>query len=98
MTPNALVMRGPHWNRRPPLHMEDAPGEKDSPCYGFPFSQRELHSVYLQLVLASSETERKQILDSFGMTTDDFTEFFGIGPGLATPMTVAPTETGILDT
>ncbi|MFB6870936.1 hypothetical protein [Streptomyces sp. NPDC056323] len=39
----------------------------------------------LQLDLASSDTERKQILDSFGMTIEEFNELFGHGSGPAGP-------------
>ncbi|MEU9466462.1 hypothetical protein AB0D78_07350 [Streptomyces avermitilis] len=42
---------------------------------------REINSVRLQLDLASSETERKQILDSFGMTIEEFDELFDHRPG-----------------
>ncbi|MER5377363.1 hypothetical protein [Streptomyces sp. NPDC002553] len=31
----------------------------------------------MRLSLASSDTERKQILDSFAMTTEEFGELFG---------------------
>lgn len=57
--------------------MEDPPEEMDSPHHCVPHSLREIHSVSLQLCLASSDTERKQILDSFGMTVEEFGELFG---------------------
>ncbi|MGF0176205.1 hypothetical protein ACQF36_38875 [Streptomyces sp. Marseille-Q5077] len=58
--------------------MEDPPeeGDAESPYSYFPHSQREIHSVHLQLSLASSEVERKQILYSFGMTIEEFSELF----------------------
>ncbi|MFE5921012.1 hypothetical protein [Streptomyces sp. NPDC056468] len=58
--------------------MEDSPaeGDTDSPYAFFPHSQREIHSVHLQLSLAISEVERKQILDSFGMSIEEFSELF----------------------
>jgi hypothetical protein len=67
--------------------MEDAPEDTDSPYpyYSSPASGRELNSVYLQVRMASSETEIKQILDSYEMTPDEFTEFFKGYPGLPTP-------------
>jgi hypothetical protein len=37
---------------------------------------REINSVRLQLDLASSETEIKQILDSSGTTVEEFEELF----------------------
>lgn len=57
--------------------MEDPPGEPESPYHCTPHSLREIHSVSLQLSLASSDTERKQILDSFGMTVEEFGDLFG---------------------
>ncbi|MGW2060013.1 hypothetical protein OH782_26375 [Streptomyces sp. NBC_01544] len=39
----------------------------------------------LQLGLANSDTERKQILDSFGMTIEEFNELFGHDSGSAGP-------------
>ncbi len=58
--------------------MEDPPGEKEteSPYTCFPHSQREIHSVQLQLSLARSDVERKQILASFDMTIEEFSELF----------------------
>ncbi len=56
--------------------MEDPPGETESPYHITPHSLREIHSVSLQLSLASSETEREKILDPFGMTIDGFGELF----------------------
>ena len=61
--------------------MEDPPGEPDSPHHCTPHSLREIHSVSLLLSLASSDTERKQILDSFGMTIEEFGELFGHSHG-----------------
>lgn len=57
--------------------MEDPPEETDSPHHCVPHSLCEIHSVSLQLCLASSESERKQILDSSGMTVEEFGELFG---------------------
>ncbi|MGX1542853.1 hypothetical protein [Streptomyces adustus] len=57
--------------------MEDPPEETDSPHSYAPHSLREIHSVSLQLCLASSDTERKQILDPFGLTVEEFSELFG---------------------
>lgn len=61
--------------------MEDPPGEPDSRYHCTPHSLREIHSVSLQLSLASSDTERKQILDSFGMTIEESDELFGHSHG-----------------
>lgn len=65
--------------------MEDPPGETESPYHGIPHSLREIHSASLQLSLASSDTERKQILDSFGMTIEGFDELFGHNSGFTGP-------------
>ncbi|CAM5437950.1 putative protein OS=Streptomyces aurantiogriseus OX=66870 GN=GCM10010251_66480 PE=4 SV=1 [Streptomyces aurantiogriseus] len=65
--------------------MEDPPGETESPYHCTPHSLREIHSVSLRLSLASSDAERKQILDSFGMTTEEFDELFGHGSGSTGP-------------
>ncbi|MFF1438313.1 hypothetical protein [Streptomyces sp. NPDC058295] len=61
--------------------MEGHPGETESPHHCAPHSMREINSVRLQLGLASSNTERKQILDSFGMTIEEFDELFDHRPG-----------------
>lgn len=66
--------------------MEEAPEDTDSPnpyCCS-PTSERELNSVYLQVRMASSDTETKQILDSYEMTPDEFNELFKGYPGLPT--------------
>jgi hypothetical protein len=64
--------------------MEDAPEDTNSPYpyYCAPSSGRELDSVYLQVRMTSTDTERKQILDSYEMTPDEFTELFEGYPGL----------------
>jgi hypothetical protein len=66
--------------------MEDAPEETNSPYpyYCSPTSGRELDSVYLQVRMASSDTEGKQILDSYEMTPDEYIERFHGYPGLPT--------------
>lgn len=58
--------------------MEDAPEDSNFPYpyYSSPTTERELDSVYLQVRMASSEAEVKQILDSYEMTPDEFTELF----------------------
>ncbi|MEW2402333.1 hypothetical protein [Streptomyces sp. NPDC046862] len=58
--------------------MEDPPGEEEteSPYACSPHSQREIHSVHLQLSLARSDVEKKQILDSFDMTIEEFSDLF----------------------
>lgn len=64
--------------------MEGTPEETNSPYsyYCSPSSGRELNSVYLQVRMASSDTEGKQILDSCEMTPDEFNEHFDAYPGL----------------
>ncbi|MEU0675734.1 hypothetical protein ABZ330_23135 [Streptomyces sp. NPDC006172] len=62
--------------------MDAPPGEPDSSYRCAPHSLREIHSVFLQISLAGSETERKQVLDSFGMTIEEFGELFGHVPGV----------------
>ncbi|MFI9726534.1 hypothetical protein ACIRIU_14165 [Streptomyces sp. NPDC102351] len=52
------------------------------PYYCSPSSGRELDSVYLQVRMDSSDTEGKQILDSYEMTPDEFNERFDGYPGL----------------
>jgi len=59
--------------------MEDPPGETDFPYHCQPHSQRDLHSIQLRLLLASTETEKKQILTSSGITIEEAIEFFGPG-------------------
>jgi hypothetical protein len=54
--------------------MEDPPGEQESPYHIPPYSMRELSSVSLRLSFASSDAEKKQILDSYGMTPEEFEE------------------------
>lgn len=56
--------------------MEDHPQETESQHHCTPHSMREINSVRLQLDLASSETEIKQILDSSGTTVEEFEELF----------------------
>ncbi|MEU6283826.1 hypothetical protein [Streptomyces sp. NPDC047028] len=78
MPPSLLLVRG---DRRQELEdaknsVEEPPGESDSPYHCIPHSLREIHSTSLLLSLASSDTERKQILDSFGMTIEEFGELF----------------------
>ncbi|MFD5814608.1 hypothetical protein [Streptomyces sp. NPDC127038] len=41
--------------------------------------------MILRLCSATSETEQKQILDSFGMTAEQFRELFGPIAGFAGP-------------
>ncbi|MFD8044196.1 hypothetical protein ACFV5E_12240 [Streptomyces chartreusis] len=65
--------------------MEDPPEEAESLHAFLPHSQREIHSVRLQLYLASSDIERKEILDSFGMTIEEFDDLFDHGHGSAGP-------------
>lgn len=67
------------------MPMEDPPGESDSPYHCTPHSLREIHSASLRFSLASSDTERKQILDSFGMTAEEFDELFDHVSGSAGP-------------
>ncbi|MFF9088021.1 hypothetical protein ACF1BE_16650 [Streptomyces sp. NPDC014991] len=66
--------------------MEDPPDDPESLHIFLPHSLREINSVWLQLLTADSEAERKQILDSFGTTIEEFVELFGhcsgrTGPG-----------------
>ncbi|MFJ7152724.1 hypothetical protein ACIQVT_31790 [Streptomyces sp. NPDC100445] len=56
--------------------MEDPPEEPESLHILLPHSLREINSVRLALLTADSEAERKQILDSFGTTIEEFTELF----------------------
>ncbi|MEV7685864.1 hypothetical protein ACFW1F_26755 [Streptomyces bungoensis] len=44
--------------------------------YSAPFSQRELHSLYLDQAMAPSDVEKKRILDAAGMTVEDLGEHF----------------------
>lgn len=64
--------------------MEDTPEETDFPYpyYCTPSSGRELNSVYLQVRMANSDAEGKQVLDSYEMTPDEFKERFEGYPGL----------------
>lgn len=66
--------------------MEGTPEETNSPYsyYCSPSSGRELNYVYLQVRMASSEAEEKQILDSHEMTPDEYAERFHGYPGLPT--------------
>ncbi|GGW34718.1 hypothetical protein GCM10010350_17880 [Streptomyces galilaeus] len=65
--------------------MEDPPGDPESPYHCAPHSLREIHSVWLQLSSARSHIERKQILDSFGMTIEEFSALFGHGFAFTCP-------------
>ncbi|WP_432031940.1 hypothetical protein [Streptomyces antibioticus] len=56
--------------------MEDSPDETGSPHHFAPHSMREIISIRLELEMASSEAERKQILDSSGTTAEEFDELF----------------------
>ncbi|CAM5228638.1 hypothetical protein [Streptomyces fumanus] len=59
--------------------MEDPPGESESPYDCPPYSMRELSAISLQLSFAGSDVEKKQILDAYGMTPEEFRELSGDG-------------------
>ncbi|MGW2448438.1 hypothetical protein [Streptomyces sp. NPDC001675] len=60
--------------------MEEPTGESHHHAhYSAPFSQRELHSLYLEWVVAPSDAEKKHILDGAGTTVEEFGEHFDIG-------------------
>lgn len=65
--------------------MDDPPDSTEFPHHFQPHSQRELHSVQLQLLLAHTEMERKQLLHSAGMTVEDFEELPGTDAAVADP-------------
>lgn len=77
--------------------MDNAPDETEFPHHFPPHSQRELHSVQLQLLLARTEAERNQLLHSAGMTVDDFKELFGTDTAVADPEHDRPCTVGLLD-
>lgn len=61
--------------------MEELTGDVESHCsthYAVPFSQRELHSLYLAWAIAPSGAEKKHILDGAGMTPEEFGEYFDL--------------------
>jgi hypothetical protein len=77
--------------------MDNAPDEMEFPYHFPPHSQRELHSVQLQLLLARTEEERKQLLHSVGMTVEDFEELSGTDTAVADPEHDCPRTVGLPD-
>ncbi|MEV5927024.1 hypothetical protein ACWDTQ_17150 [Streptomyces cellulosae] len=65
--------------------MEDPLGELDSPNDAPPYSMREIGTLYLELSMADTAMERKQILTGYGLSVEDAREIFRGLPGSIDP-------------